>query len=88
MGGSSFAFSRKARLVTTVRRPACAAADSIPARPAVKFRLTTVLPAIDAARFTRAPPTLDGRRIPTADWSSQCGRRRRAMARAPARALK
>ncbi len=74
-GGSSFAFSRNARLVTTVRRPACAAADSIPARPAVKFKFTTVLPASVAARFTRDPPTLDGRRIPTTDWPSQRGRR-------------
>ncbi len=66
-GGSSFAFSRKARLVITVRRPAWAAAESMPARPVVKLRLTTALPASVAARFTSALPTLAGKRIPTVD---------------------
>ena len=74
--------------MTTVRRPACAAADSIPARPAVKFRLTAARPASAAARFTSEPPTLVGSRMPTAAWPSQRGRRARAIASAPARALK
>ena len=85
-GSSSLAFSRKVRLVTTVRSPACRAADSIPALPDVKLRLTEARPAIDAARFTRAAATLDGSRMPTFGPSPQCGRRARASATAPARA--
>ena len=85
-GSSSLAFSRKVRLVTTVRSPACRAADSIPALPDVKLRLTAARPAIAAARFTRAAATLDGSRMPTFGWSPQCGRRARASATAPASA--
>ena len=60
----------------------------MPARPAVKFRLTAVLPASDAARFTSAPPTLAGNRMPTFGWPCQRGRSARAMATAPASALR
>ena len=48
-GSSTLAFSRKARLVITVRSPACFEADPVAARPAVKLRLTAARPESAAA---------------------------------------
>ena len=88
-GSSSLAFSRKARLVTTVRSPACAAADSIagPAGGEVE---------VDRGPARRAPPpgsparraTLVGSRMPTADpGPPSAAASARASATAPASAL-
>lgn len=59
----------------------------MPARPVVKLRFTAVLPAIDAARLTIAPPMLAGSMIPTFVCPCHRPRSRRAMARVATSAL-
>src|SRR5580698_2045096 len=60
----SLAFSRKVREEKMVEIPHFSIACAMASSPAVKFRLTAVLPASVTPRFASAPPTDDGSSSP------------------------
>src|SRR5436189_4091104 len=73
--------------VTMVRIRHCCAADSIASLPAVKFRLTGTLPAIDTPMLTSDPATDAGSSTPTISSAPQFRRVQRDSNRLAVSAL-
>src|SRR5579872_6185920 len=63
-GVSSLALERNAFEVMIVEMRHCSMAADMASRPAVKFRLTGIVPASVMARLVSAPPTDGGSRTP------------------------
>ena len=66
--GAISALAMNLRDVRMVVIPQRSIAAAIASRPAVKFRLTDVLPASDVAMLASAPPTEAGSRRPMRGW--------------------
>src|SRR3954471_8625053 len=85
MPGSAamFAFARNVREVSTVVMPQRSMAAVIASRPAVKFRLTGMRPAIEVPMLASAPPTDAGSRRPIDCPAAAWRRIARARSRLP-----